>query len=427
MRKVLILAPHFAPSNLAAVHRTRLWIRHLSEFGWQAIVLTTDEAFYEEAHDYELLKLVSPDVKIYKSKAFSTKPVRIVGDIGLRSLWHHIWTARRIIKAEQIDFFHITIPAFYSALVGRIVRKLTGVPYGIDYIDPWVNDDPNAKHRFSKAWFSARLAKVLEPIAVKRAAAITGITDGYYRAVLQRNPKLETQAAIGWMPYGAESNDFEVAATLPLDNALWERDACFHGFYAGALLPKAVEALKNFLQFLQTKFSEQPELRARFRLHFVGTGSDPKNPNSFQVLTLARAYGLDDVISEHPHRMGYLRVLKHLTYCSGVFVLGSSEAHYSPSKTFQAVQSARPVLALLHRDSTAVDYLRAHEGTYVATIDDDGKLDEAALAAGFASWLRDAEQRFVRASDCIPFEQSARGSASRLAQVLDAAMLRQRA
>jgi hypothetical protein len=91
MRKVLILAPHFAPSNLAAVHRTRLWIRHLSEFGWQAIVLTTDEAFYEEAHDYELLKLVSPDVKIYKSKAFSTKPVRIVGDIGLRSLWpyHH--------------------------------------------------------------------------------------------------------------------------------------------------------------------------------------------------------------------------------------------------------------------------------------------------------------------------------------------------
>jgi hypothetical protein len=424
MRKVLILAAYFVPSNVAAVHRTRLWMRHLQEFGWEPVVLATHEKHYEEANDFELLKLVPSGVKIYRTGALPITKPRLVGDVGARSLLHQLWAARKIIRDEKIDFFHITIPVFYSALLGRIVRKLTGVPYGIDYIDPWVCDDPNAKHRFSRAWFSTKLAKILEPIALKRVSAITGITDGYYRGVLERNPKLETQAAIGWMPYGAESIDFEVADGLPLQDPLWQRDDSFHGFYAGALLPHAVEALKNFLKFLQSRFERTPELRGRFRLHFVGTGFDPKDPNSFQVLTIAREFGLGDIITEHPHRMGYLRVLKHLKYCSGVFVLGSSEPHYSPSKTFQAVQSGRPVLALLHQASTAVNYLRTYEGTSVATIDDAGGVNLNELDVGFDTWLASATQRFERPNDCIPFEQTARGSASRLAQVLDQAVQR---
>ena len=46
-RRVLIVAPHFPPSNLAAVHRSRLFALHLREFGWEPIVVTVHHDRYE--------------------------------------------------------------------------------------------------------------------------------------------------------------------------------------------------------------------------------------------------------------------------------------------------------------------------------------------------------------------------------------------
>src|SRR5690349_4167976 len=46
-RRVLIVAPHFVPSNLASVHRSRLFALHLREFGWEPIIVTVDHRWYE--------------------------------------------------------------------------------------------------------------------------------------------------------------------------------------------------------------------------------------------------------------------------------------------------------------------------------------------------------------------------------------------
>ena len=47
-KKVLIIATHFPPSNLAGIHRSRLFAQHLPSFGWTPIILTVDEKYYEE-------------------------------------------------------------------------------------------------------------------------------------------------------------------------------------------------------------------------------------------------------------------------------------------------------------------------------------------------------------------------------------------
>ena len=57
MKKILIISPHFPPSNLAAVHRSRLFAQHLPAFGWEPIILTVHEKFYEERLDHNLEKL----------------------------------------------------------------------------------------------------------------------------------------------------------------------------------------------------------------------------------------------------------------------------------------------------------------------------------------------------------------------------------
>ena len=178
MKKILILYPHFPPSNLAGVHRPRLFAQHLPSFGWEPIILTVDKQFYEEPLDYNLVKLLPPSLRIEKVKAFRVTRPRMIGDIGLRAFYQLYKRAKQIIQSEKVDFLYIPIPSFYCALLGRWLNFLTGIQYGIDYIDPWVHQFPGSDRLFSRHWFSTKIAQLLEPISVKKASLITGVAAG---------------------------------------------------------------------------------------------------------------------------------------------------------------------------------------------------------------------------------------------------------
>ena len=179
MKKILIIYPHFPPSNLAGVHRARLFAQHLPSFGWEPVILTVHEDFYEEKLDWNLFKLLPHNLRIEKVEAKPVGKNRFIGDIGLRAFKQLYNKAKDLIKQEHFDFLYIPIPSFYCALLGRLLHNITGIKYGIDYIDPWVHHFPGSEKKFSRHWFSTQLAKILEPIAVKKASLITGVAEGY--------------------------------------------------------------------------------------------------------------------------------------------------------------------------------------------------------------------------------------------------------
>jgi hypothetical protein len=80
MNKILIIYPHFPPSNLAAVHRSRLFAQHLPSFGWEP---TVHDDYYEEALDWNLHKLIPEGMRIEKVKAYRVAKPRLIGDIGV--------------------------------------------------------------------------------------------------------------------------------------------------------------------------------------------------------------------------------------------------------------------------------------------------------------------------------------------------------
>src|SRR5882724_11401070 len=147
MKKILIIAPYFPPSNMAGVHRTRLFAQHLPSFEWQPTILTIKEKYYEEPLDLNLLRLLPEDLHIEKVRAFPVTRPRLVGDLSLRAFFQLYRKAKEIIKKESIDFLYIPIPPFYSALLGRWLHASTGIRYGIDYIDPWVHNFPGSDRR----------------------------------------------------------------------------------------------------------------------------------------------------------------------------------------------------------------------------------------------------------------------------------------
>ncbi|WP_407525586.1 hypothetical protein PDL71_03850 [Lacibacter sp. MH-610] len=354
-KKLLIISPHYPPSNLAAVHRSRLFAQHLPSFGWEPIVLTVHEDYYEEALDHNLERLLPKEQRIEKVKAWRVTKPRLIGDIGLRAFFQLRKRAVQLVKEERIDFVYIPIPSFYAALLGPYIKRKTGVAYGIDYIDPWVHRFPGSDRLFSRHWFSTQLAQWLEPKAVKHCSLITGVAQGYYEAVLQRNPQLRQQCITGAMPYGGEAADHEKVKELSLTPYLFQKNKKLQLVYAGAMLPKAYQPLEQILQVIAVNRSHFENVE----FHFIGTGKTPNDPEGFNIKPLAEKYSLwESVVFEYPKRIPYLDVLTHLEASDGVFILGSTEAHYTPSKTYQAVLSKKPVLAVLNAESTAVEVLR---------------------------------------------------------------------
>ena len=127
-KKVLIIATHFPPSNLAGIHRSRLFAQHLPSFGWEPIILTVDEKYYEEDLDWNIVKLLPAHLRVEKAKAFNVTKPRTIGDICLRSFFQMYSKAVDLIRKEKIDFLFVTIPSFYMALLGRLVHMKTGIP-----------------------------------------------------------------------------------------------------------------------------------------------------------------------------------------------------------------------------------------------------------------------------------------------------------
>src|SRR5437879_1490716 len=129
MKQVAIVAPHFPPSNLAAVHRSRLFAMHLPKFGWQADVLSVAPQYYEEPLDPELEQLLPPSLKVVRTRALPTKPIRLVGDVGVRALWWHYRELGRLIRENSIDLVYLPIPPNYSSILGPLVQHRYGIRY----------------------------------------------------------------------------------------------------------------------------------------------------------------------------------------------------------------------------------------------------------------------------------------------------------
>lgn len=373
MNKILIITPHYPPSNLAAVHRSRLFAQHLPAFGWQPILLAVDEKFYEEELDWNLFQLLPTGQRIEKVNAFHISKPRVIGDIGLRAFFQLRKRALELVQNEQIDFVYIPIPSFYVSLIGPYLQKKTGVQYGIDYIDPWVHQFPGSDKLFSRHWFSTKLAKFLEPKAIKNASLITGVAAGYYQAVLDRNPTLKNNCVVGAMPYGGEASDHAQLKELQLKPYLFQKNEKLQMVYAGAMLPKAYGPLEAiFKAIAANKF-----LFEKVEFHFIGTGKLANDANSYTIKPLAEKYGLwHTIVFEYAKRIPYMDVLIHLDAADGVFILGSTEPHYTPSKSYQAVLSGKPVLAILHGESSAVPVLEQSRAGIVLSFHGEKELSK---------------------------------------------------
>jgi hypothetical protein len=429
MKRVLIVAPDFTPSSLPPATRARFFASHLPEFGWEPTVLTTRADCYGWDVDPENERLLPAGLEVVRTGALPAGLTRMlgIGDIGARSLWHHWRVVARRCRERRVDAMLVSVPPYLPMLLGRLAHWRFGVPYVIDYIDPWVTEYywklPRTQ-RPPKWPLAYALARIVEPLALRRVGHVVGVSRGTTDSVVARYPWL---GAVGTteIPYGGEPRDFEHLRTHPRRSRFFDpTDGRAHVSYVGAVIPQMHATLRALLEAVREGLRTAPDRFRRLTLHFIGTTYAPNATGRHQVLPIAREMGLEGVVSEHPARVPYLDALQVLLDSHGLVMLGSEEPHYTASKSFPYILARRPILAVFHEASSVVRIL--HETgagrvvTFASTRSPASRLAEIRTHLEEMLGLPGGWQPPTRWDAFAPY--ATRAMTARLAEALDGAL-----
>ncbi len=353
MKRILIIYPHWPPSNLVGVHRVRLIANELADLGWQPTVLTIDERDHEEPLSPQSLQLVKPDMEVIKVRARPVKTIagrRLVGDIGLRGFKAIKREAHRLLAAKPYDFIWFSVPSYYPTLMGTSLSRRHGVPFGVDYQDPWVYSLSKQQKGFNRATATVLLARLLEPIALRKAALISGISEGYIQGVRQRNRRIKAlptptcQLGFSMRDHQIKLPHFKPPFTAGKRTFM----------YAGAYWQQGAPLFRLWFEGL-AQAAKKNAIPADVEFLFVGT----KNPELQSITSLIEELGLENFAREIASRQPYLEIQQMFRESDGAIVMGSLESHYSPSKVFQCLVTAPRTMAFFHAESEGKAILQA--------------------------------------------------------------------
>jgi hypothetical protein len=363
LKRVLIISPYFPPSNAADMHRVRMSLPHFNEFGWEAEVVCVDEKYSEMVKDNLLLKSLPQDLVVYRVKALAKSWTSKLGlgSLAIRSLWFFKKEVDKIIGQKGYDLIYFSTTQFPVCILGAYWNRKFNIPYVIDMQDPWHSDYYQNKpkdQRPKKYWFSYRLNKLLEPIAMKRAGGLISVSERYLEALKNRYPVLNDVPA-ATIPFGASELDLEIAKEANSSDVIRFKPGEINVVYLGRGGMDMYEALSLLFKAINKGLKQQPEKFKRLHLYFVGTSYASAGKGRPTILPLAEEYSLSESVTEFTDRLPFYNGLKLLQSSDILLVTGSDDPQYTASKLYPYIQSGKAIIAILHESSNAVTIIKS--------------------------------------------------------------------
>ena len=432
-RRVLIVSPHFPPINAPDHQRVRMSLPYFEEFGWRPTVLAVRPEEVEGTDDPLLEQTLPPGVEIVRTSALSARWTRRLGlgSLALRA-WPAFWRAgNRLLARERFDAVYFSTTMFAIMALGPIWRRRFGVPYILDFQDPWIEDyyeQPGAppppggrfKHQFNQ-W----LARRLEPRVMRAASEVITVSPGYVEALRRRYPGVRVER-FTVLPFGAPERDLEALPALDVRQTVFDpQDGRWHWVYVGRGGADMRVALRLLFKAVAEARAGDPQAWSNLRMHFVGTSYAPVGRAEMTVEPVARECGVADLVEERTGRVPYFEALQLLRQSEAILVIGSDSPAYSASKLYPCLLARRPLLALLHEDSPAVEILRrCRAGVVVTFRPDDARAASASMRMALAATVAAAADKRAPDFDLAHFnaEHGARAVTARQCEVFDRAV-----
>ncbi|MEN0054037.1 MAG: glycosyltransferase [Mucilaginibacter sp.] len=361
-KKLLIISPYFPPSNAADMQRVRMSLPYFLQFGWEAEVVTVDERYSDSSKDELLLQSLPTTIKVHKVNALDKKWTSKfgLGSLALRSLWFYKQKINRLLKTGKFDLIYFSTTQFPVCILGTYWKKKFGVPFVIDFQDPWHSNyymDKPKSQRPPKYWFSYRLNKYLEPIAMRHVDGLISVSAAYLTDLSERYPTVrKVPAAV--IPFGFDENDVAVARANQEDYPDLLSAESKNLVYVGRGGEDMYRAIIPLFECLQSSLlSRQDNSLSAFRIYFIGTSYAPAGQGKPSIQPLALAYGLQNHVVEISDRISFYHTLSTLQQADALFLPGSDDPKYTASKLYPYLLSGKPILAIFNSDSPALKTL----------------------------------------------------------------------
>ena len=392
-RRVLIVSPHFPPTNAPDHQRIRVALPYLHEFGWSAEVLAVQADQVPHPIDFKLAAALPPDLAVTRTPALPCKYTNWVGlgNVGWRCLPYFQRQGDRLLQSQTFDLVFFSTTIFPVMTLGRRWQERFGLPYVLDFQDPWRSDyhiqqarspqiqgKPTTAHQTShppggwiKYGITQLLARVCEPQAMKTVNQVISVSPTYPEVLQQRYPWLHPEQ-FTVLPFGAPDHDFAQLPLLKVRQSIFDpQDGKRHWVYVGRGGADMATALRILLGGLQQARQQSPERWQQVHLHFVGTSYAPESLAVKTVEAIAQEYGVADLVTEHTSRIPYFEAQQLLVDSDGILMIGSDDSSYTASKLYPCILAQKPILAIFHQHSSVVEIMHQCQAGQVVTFNDN--------------------------------------------------------
>ena len=363
-KKLLIISPHLPPLNAADMQRIRMSLPYFKAFGWDAEIVTIDPAYSEIVRDELLLQSIPPGTRIHYVKALSKSWTSKIGlgSLALRSLKFYRKKVSRLLKENQFDLVYFSTTQFPVLILGAYWKKHFGIPYVIDMQDPWHSDyyrDKPRNQRPKKYWFSYRLNKYLEPIAMRHAGGLISVSENYIDDLKAKYPEMKDIPA-ATITFGAFEPDLQIANdNLKLFKPLLDKHS-ISLVYIGRGGTDMHNSVSKLFKALKRGLDEQPGIFKKLKAYFIGTSYAPAGQARQTILPLAQDFGISENVVEITDRISYYHTLATLLQADALFIPGSDDPKYTASKIYPYLLIHKPLLAIFNPHSPAIGVLQEY-------------------------------------------------------------------
>lgn len=390
----LLAAFGFPPRAGSGIQRVVRFTQILPECGWRPEILTVSR-WGNDISDETWERKIPQNLKIHRIpsldpfrialalKSRDSRPDTILNSEGkstgakngalgfLKSLYyklsipdHAVWWVPGavlyglyIISKHSPKLIFTTSGPYGVALAGLILKKLTGLPWALEFRDPW------SKHTMTKmSDFRKRLESAMERMCVKNADAViatTPLTSAEFHSVTPDAPQDK---------FVTITNGFH----LPEFAAMEPRPAAgrfiivFTGMFYGSRSPE------YFFSALAEACRRNRELKDKLRVVFAGTLSNSHR----NLLNEEPLKSLVDTVDYVSHD----EVIGLLASADALFLyLSKEEEEIYPAKLFEYLAARRFILAAVPPQGITAEVIHRFEAGIVTAPDDIEEMTEALL------------------------------------------------
>jgi hypothetical protein len=350
-RKLLIVSPHFPPTNAVDMHRVRMNVRHYARHGYRPTILTVKPEHTGRRVDQNLIWTTPSDLPVVRTGALPLRVTKLFGisDVALRAYCSLARAGDAIIAREKSDLVFFSTTNFLLMRLGVRWLKRFGVPFVLDYQDPW-SVAPNTTASFQRNQAKHKLMRRFHALVERRtaphASGLIAVSESYLDALSTAYPTV-AHVPSATIPFGFSTLDFRMAKKfgtpwLPFGA---QNISAPVAIYAGRIGPDMAEAARTLFEVMRAGAEFDLSALGALQAGFLGTGY-MRSGNPQRIAPHALAAGLQSRVVERPDRVSLLDSLATLLAADLLLLFGSGDLAYQPSKLYQLMAARKPILCI---------------------------------------------------------------------------------